>query len=148
MSNATIRTLRAGDRAGWEPLWQGYLTFYETSVPAAVTDATWARLIDPDEPVWGLGAELDGQLVGIAHYIFHRSTWSSRDRCYLQDLFTAHAARRRGVGRALIEAVCETARLAGADRVYWLTHKDNATARALYDQIGELSDFLQYRKML
>ena len=142
-----IRPFRSGDRVAWEPLWQGYLTFYKSTVPSEVTDATWGRLNDPAEPMHGLAAVLDGRIVGIVHYIFHRSTWTTGDYCYLQDLFTTEEARGRGAGRALIEAVYERAQAQGASRVYWLTHETNAPAQALYDKLAARSGFIQYRKL-
>lgn len=142
-----IRPLRAEDRAAWEPLWAGYLAFYGASVAPETTHTTWARLMDPAEPMHVLGAWADGTLVGIVHYIFHRSTWTVGDYCYLQDLFTAEAARGQGAGRALIEAVYARARDAGAGRVYWLTQEGNATARALYDTLADRPGFIQYRKV-
>jgi GNAT superfamily N-acetyltransferase len=142
-----IRPLSAADRAAWEPLWAGYLTFYGAALAPEVTDTTWARLLDPAEPMHALGAFEGERLLGITHYIFHRSTWTSGDYCYLQDLFTAAEARGRGIGRALIEAVYERARAAGASRVHWLTQEGNATARALYDRIADRSGFIQYRKL-
>jgi GNAT superfamily N-acetyltransferase len=87
-------------------------------------------------------------LIGIVHYIFHRSTWTVGNYCYLQDLFTAEAARGRGAGRKLIEAVYERAGRGGASRVWWLTHETNASARILYDQVADLPGFIQYRKVL
>ncbi|GGG26837.1 GNAT family N-acetyltransferase [Chelatococcus composti] len=143
-----VRPLTAADRAAWEPLWQGYQAFYCISLPPEVSDGTFARMLDPAEPIHGLGAFVDGELAAIAHYIFHATTWSLAPRCYLNDLFTAEAHRGRGLARRLIEAVYEAARSAGADRVYWLTHKDNATARALYDRVAEDVGFVQYRKLL
>jgi GNAT superfamily N-acetyltransferase len=148
MAEVAIRPLGPEDRADWEPLWAGYLAFYEATIPSTVTETTWARLNDPAEPMHALGAFVDGQLVGIVHYLFHRSTWTTGDYCYLQDLFTAEAARGRGAGRALIQAVYEQARAASASRVYWLTQEGNATARALYDKLADRSGFIQYRKML
>ena len=142
-----IRPFSPDDRKAWEPLWQGYLTFYKSSLPAEVTETTWRRFLDPSEPMHGLAAVLDGRIVGIVHYIFHRSTWTTRDYCYLQDLFTAEEARGHGVGRALIEAVYEKAKAAGASRVYWLTHETNATAQILYDKVAARSGFLQYRQL-
>jgi GNAT superfamily N-acetyltransferase len=142
-----IRPFTPDDRQTWESLWQGYLTFYKSSVPAEVTDVTWQRLNDPAEPIHGLAAVLDGKIVGIVHYIYHRSTWTTEDYCYLQDLFTSEEARGQGAGRALIEAVYDKARAHGAARVYWLTHETNTAAQALYDKVAARSGFIQYRKL-
>lgn len=143
-----IRPIIDDDRDSWQPLWQGYLTFYRSSVPPEVTDATWRRFFDPAEPVNALVAVLDGKIVGIVHYLYHRSTWTAADYCYLQDLFTAEEARGRGVAQALIEAVYEKAKAHGASRVYWLTHETNTTAQALYDKVAARSGFIQYRHLL
>jgi GNAT superfamily N-acetyltransferase len=142
-----IRPVTADERAAWEPLWRGYQTFYEVALSDETTTTTWARLHDPVEPMGVLGAYLDGVLVGIAHYIFHRSCWSVGDYCYLQDLFVTEHARGCGAGRALIEAVEKIARDAGASRIHWLTKEDNAAARALYDKLADRSGFIQYRKL-
>ena len=145
--DVVVKPVGAGERAAWEPLWAGYLTFYETSVPAATSDVTWSRFHDPAEPMHLLGAYVDGKLTGIVHYIFHRSTWTPGNYCYLQDLFVDDSARGLGLGRALIEAVYAKAREAGASRVYWLTQETNAQARILYDQVADQPGFIQYRKI-
>jgi GNAT superfamily N-acetyltransferase len=142
-----VRAVSEAERAAWEPLWKGYQTFYEVSLSDEVTAVTWQRLLDPAEPMGVLGAYLDGRLVGIAHWIAHRSCWTIGNYVYLQDLFVASEARGRGIGRALIEAVCKIAREAGASRVHWLTHETNIGARALYDQVAERPGFIQYRKL-
>ena len=128
-------------------VWEAYLAFYKTSVPDDVTDTTFARFFDEAEPMHALVAEQDGEIVGIVHYIFHRSTWTKGPYCYLQDLFTAEHARGGGVGRKLIEAVYDRVREQGASRVYWLTQESNATARALYDRLADRPGFIQYRKL-
>jgi GNAT superfamily N-acetyltransferase len=143
----TIRPVGIGERADWEPLWRGYQIFYEVDIPAATTDVTWARLHDPAELMGVLGAYVDGKLLGIVHYLFHRSCWTIGDYCYLQDLFVHPEARNRGLARALIAAVEGRARAAGASRVYWLTHETNAVGRALYDKVADRSGFIQYRKV-
>jgi len=146
-----IRPVERGDYERWLPLWEGYNAFYGRSGPTAlapeITAMTWARFFDAYEPVHALVAELDGSLLGLTHYLYHRSTTSIAPNCYLQDLFTAEEARGKGIGRALIEAVYERARAAGAPRVYWLTHHTNETARRLYDTVAENSGFIVYRKM-
>lgn len=146
--DSTIGPVGADERAAWEPLWKGYLTFYKTTIPDEATATAWARLQDPAEPMFVLGAYVDGKLVGIVHYLFHRSTWTIGNYCYLQDLFVADEARGRGLGRALIEAVYKAAREKGASRVHWLTHETNAQARALYDTLADRPGFIQYRKLL
>lgn len=148
MTAITIRRLTPADRAAWEPLWQGYQAFYEVELGPEVTAATWQRFHDEAEPMFALGAFAGDALVGIVHYLFHRTCWAIGPSCYLQDLFTAEAARGHGVGRALIEAVADAARAAGAARLYWLTHETNTTAMALYDKVADRSGFVQYRKSL
>jgi GNAT superfamily N-acetyltransferase len=147
-----IRPVAREDHARWLRLWEGYNAFYgrsgETALDPEITRATWDRLFDDGAPVHGLVAEWGGGLVGLVHYLFHRSTASIAPVCYLQDLFTSEAARGMGVGRALIEAVYERAAKAGASRVYWQTHETNATAMRLYDKAAERSGFLVYRKLL
>jgi GNAT superfamily N-acetyltransferase len=142
-----IRPVGEDERAAWEPLWQGYLTFYKTTLPPENTEAAWKRFHDPDEPMFLLGAYVDGKLTGIVQYLFHRSTWTPGNYCYLQDLFVSESGRGHGVGRALIEAVYENAKQAGASRVHWLTQTTNAQARILYDQVADNSGFMQYRKI-
>jgi GNAT superfamily N-acetyltransferase len=141
----TVRPLRPADRAAWEPLWQGYLTFYRASL---ATDATWQRFFDPLEALGAVVAERDGRLIGLAHYLLHRSTWSATCYCYLEDLFVDPAVRGSGAGRALIAAVEKVARDAGASRLYWTTHESNETAQKLYDQVADRPGFVQYRKKL
>ena len=147
-----VRDVEPEDREDWLKLWEGYNAFYErlgpTALPSAVTDMTWARFFDAQEPVHCLVADDGDRVVGLAHYIFHRNTIMLGPTCYLQDVFTSEQARGRGVGRALIGAVYDRARAAGAMRVYWHTHESNATARGLYDKIAERSGFIVYRKDL
>ncbi|MBX3479785.1 MAG: GNAT family N-acetyltransferase [Caulobacter sp.] len=147
-----IRPVAEGDYPQWRPLWDDYNAFYgradATALDEAVTAATWARFFDPQEPVHALVAERDGRLIGLTHYLFHRSTTAIGLSCYLQDLFTSAGARGAGVGRALIEAVYVAARQAGSPRVYWQTHETNTDAMALYDKVAEKSGFLVYRKLL
>lgn len=146
MSNMlTIRSVIPTDFAQWKPLWEAYNRFYgRNSLPIEITQMTWTRFLDTDEPVHAIVAEKEGQLIGLAHYLFHRSTIQIELTCYLQDLFTDEATRGQGIGRTLIEAVYERARMAGSTRVYWQTQESNLIARKLYDKIAKLSNFIVY----
>jgi len=141
-----IRPLTAADRAAWEPLWQGYLTFYKASLTPEVTETTWARFLDPAEPMFVHGAFEGGKLLGIVQCVTHRTTWSEKPVCYLQDLFTVPEARGKGVGKALIENIYETARAEGWFRVYWQTYNTNAVAQVLYNKVADRPGIIVYRK--
>ncbi|MCW5660454.1 MAG: GNAT family N-acetyltransferase [Burkholderiaceae bacterium] len=137
-----IQPLTPDDRAAWEVLARGYKEFYKTPTTDAEYAAAWSRLLAQDG-VHGLAARVDGRLVGLAHYLFHTSVWATTN-CYLQDLFTLHAARGKGVARALIEAVAAQARQRKAARYYWLTQEHNAVARVLYNKVGKYQGFIRY----
>ena len=138
-----IGPLRSSERARWEQLWRDYQHFYGVALPSDVTDATWQRLLDGR--VHGFGArDSTDTLVGIVHFLFHEDTWSTIPACYLQDLYVDPKIRGTGCGRLLIEAVAESAKAAGVNHPYWLTHETNSVARQLYDRIGKNQGFIQY----
>lgn len=143
-----IRPIQQTDFTAWKPLWDGYNAFYgrkdETALAPEITQVTWQRFFDPNEPVFALVAENDGKLWGLTHYLFHRSTTRIELTCYLQDLFTDPSGRGRGIGRALIQGVYEQAKAAGIKRVYWQTHESNAAGRLLYDKVARHLGFIVY----
>ena len=144
----TIRDVARDDRSQWDVLWDGYNAFYgrsgSTALDPVITELTWERFFDQAEPVHCLVALDRDRIVGLAHYLFHRSTTRAANVCYLQDLFTLASLRGQGIGRELIEAVVAAARRAGSSRVYWQTKVDNHAARALYDKVAENSGFIVY----
>lgn len=140
--NISIAPLQPADRRRWEELSRGYKAFYKTPTTDAEYETAWKRLLANDG-IFGLSAKSEGQFVGIAHYLFHTSTWAP-SVCYLQDLFTAPDARGKGVARALIGAVAERARAQGASRYYWLTQEHNDVARVLYEKIAKYNGFIRY----
>jgi GNAT superfamily N-acetyltransferase len=143
-----VRPLHSADMAEWRVLWAAYLDFYGTSVADDVYDTTFARMLGSDPRDFNcLVAEVDGNLVGLTHYLFHRHGWKVEDVCYLQDLYATAETRGTGVGRALIEAVYDAADQAGAPSVYWLTQDDNVTARKLYDRTAALTNFIKYQRV-
>jgi GNAT superfamily N-acetyltransferase len=148
MNQTDIRLVTPEDHAAWLPLWQAYLRFYNTELPDAVSQSTWQRLLDDQEPTHGALAWSGGKAVGLVHFIYHRSNWSIENSCYLQDLLVAEQTRGTGVGRQLIEFVYATAKADGCCKVHWLTHETNATAIQLYERIAERPGFIQFRKAL
>lgn len=151
-SGILVRPVRESDFPEWAELWLGYNAFYgrkgETALPEKTTLMTWSRFFDAYEPMHALVAEKDGKLVGLAHFLYHRSTIQIGPTCYLQDVFTNQPARGQGVARRLIEHVYTLAKAAGSARVYWQTQETNLTAMLLYDKIGEKSGYVVYRHLL
>jgi GNAT superfamily N-acetyltransferase len=149
-SAVRVRPVEQADLAAWTPLWDGYNAFYGREGPTAlapeITTITWGRFFDANEPVFALVAESAGSLVGLTHYLFHRSTTRIEPTCYLQDLFTAPDMRGHGVGRALILGVYEAARAAGVREVYWQTHETNSAGRLLYDQVARHAGYIVYEQ--
>jgi len=146
MAEIVVTELRPADRERWAELWGGYLDFYETTLPEAIYEETWRRLMTPG-PIFGFGARLGdaaAPLVGITHYLFHDHAWSPKQVCYLQDLFVDAKLRGTGCGRALIEGVGQVARERDCLRLYWTTKEDNATARVLYDRLAKFNGFIRY----
>jgi ribosomal protein S18 acetylase RimI-like enzyme len=143
-----VRPLAEADFPRWSDLWEGYLRFYNTILGSDLARATFARLVSPEEQRFcGLGA-YGPELIGLAHLVFHPTTWSTDDECYLEDLFVDPAARRSGVGRQLLDSCTALAVGHGAHRLYWHTQATNTVARGLYEQVGELSTFVMYEVSL
>lgn len=135
----------AADKAEWQPLWHGYLEFYQHPLSEAQTELTWSRLVDESFGMHGLVAELNGQLVGLAHYSFTHTSWEVEPYLYLEDLFVSPSVRGGGVGRALIAELVKIAKEAGSTRVWWETHRDNAVAQGLYEKVAMRSEFVKYQ---
>jgi GNAT superfamily N-acetyltransferase len=147
MPDVQIRRLEQSDQADWRRLWTDYLTFYKTVLPDEIYATTWKRLFDPGEyEPNGFIARLDGRAIGLVHYILHRTCWSQKNNCYLQDLYADPDVRGTGVGRKLIEAVYAEADRQGITNVYWMTHETNTTARQLYDRIARRTGFIEYER--
>lgn len=140
-----IRPLKAEDKEKWLQLFADYQAFYRADVPAEIVEVTWNRFFDESSRMHGLGAELDGDLIGITHYLFHESTWEERPTCYLEDLFVQPSARGSDAAKQLILGVEKKAHESNAASVYWHTQQYNSRARSLYDTITSPTSFIVYR---
>ena len=143
-----IRRLETRDKAAWLKLFKGYIAFYKATVADDVIEATWQRLLAGGEGFHiALVAVNESDMpVGIAHVLFHRSTWSPTWYCYLEDLYVEPSLRAGGIGEALIQATYVEADARGATRTYWATQEFNYRARGLYDKVATKSPFVQYRR--
>ena len=145
MNAVTIESAEQKDYASWLPLWINYQTFYQTIISDEVTKLTWGRFLTPSEPVYCAVAKYDGKIVGLVHYLFHRSTWAESNYCYLEDLFVSEEVRGQHIGKQLIEYVQQQAKKHHASRLYWHTHETNLRGQRLYDWVAKKSGMIEYR---
>ncbi|MCW8353576.1 GNAT family N-acetyltransferase [Citrobacter portucalensis] len=145
MNTVTIESAEQKDYASWLPLWINYQTFYRTKISDEVTKLTWERFLTPSEPVYCAVAKYDGKIVGLVHYLFHRSTWAEFNYCYLEDLFVSEEVRGQHIGKQLIEYVQQQAQKHHASRLYWHTHETNLRGQRLYDWVAQKSGMIEYR---
>jgi|SRR5690625_4093920 len=143
-----IKAVTEEDFHSWNHLWQQYQQFYKIRIPEATTKTTWQRILNGHEGMFSALAWFQGEAVGLVNWVFHRSTWTTGDYCYLQDLIVAPHVRNKAIGRQLVQHVYSVAEKAKCTRVYWLTHKSNKAAIHLYKKIAEDSGFIQFRKNL
>ncbi len=143
-----VRRLEEKDKAAWLGLFRGYIEFYKATLTEEVIEQTWQRLMAgaADFHIALVAVDDADQPVGLAHVLFHRSTWSPTHYCYLEDLFVDPKQRLKGIGRALIEATYREADARKCTRTYWATQEFNYRGRALYDQVATKSPFIQYRR--
>ena len=147
MSQVVFRQIRPTDRDDWNPLWAGYLEFYQHQLSDELTKLLWKRLFDSGNALYGFVAELDGRVVGFAHCWFNHTTWLEKPDLYLEDLYVSPAARRRGIGEKLIEGCADFARASGANRLYWQTQRSNESAQRLYNKVAKLSEYIIFEKV-
>ncbi len=141
----SVRPIAEADKSRWFELWAGYIDFYQASVADDVSEFTWWRLLTEIEPAWGrVAVHPEHGIVAIMNYVLHVNLWAKNPVCYLEDLYTDPAYRRLGAGRALIESLAETGKKEKWHRLYWMTDKDNKTARKLYDKLATETNWMRY----
>lgn len=133
-----IRPLQSDDFPDWLPLWDGN---NQGERKTDVTTETWARLSDSEFPVHGLCAEIDGEMVGLIHYVLHYTTGSIAPICYMQDVYVDPKHRQKGIARAMVKALSKIAAQEKWGRMYWLAEAKNEAAQKLYRDIGVKLDF-------
>lgn len=146
--SVSVRRLEERDKAAWLGLFKGYIEFYKATLTDEVIEGTWQRLMarESDFHIALVAVDAADHPMGLAHVLFHRSTWSPTQYCYLEDLFVDPKQRLKGIGRALIEATYKEADARKCTRTYWATQEFNYRGRALYDQVATKSPFIQYRR--
>lgn len=139
-----IRPLAASDEAAWKALWLSYAEESGETPTEAEIGRAWSNLMEPDIPLYGLTADAARCLAAFLLYAPIPYPWDSGSACYLVDISVARDFRRRGIARALIEALTDIGRRQGWRHIFWMAQRDNSGARRLYDEIAVESDLIRY----
>jgi GNAT superfamily N-acetyltransferase len=140
-----VRPLQQGDFFAWYELFAGYAEFYNTPLSDERAMRAWAWLQGDASAVRGLVAVgEDDEVLGLAHVQEFERLLENDRGLYLEDLFVAPASRGRGVATALINHLKQEARDRGFGVIRWITAEDNSTARQLYDQLAEKTNWVTY----
>ena len=82
-----IRYLEQNDKENWEKLYKGYADFYKVSMNTRILDTLWGWIQDETHNVKGICFELEGKIVGIAHYRTMPRPIKGQYIGFLDDLF-------------------------------------------------------------
>lgn len=145
-SELTVRYAIAEDQKDWVAMWRKFLHDKPDEPGDRTTEEkNWSRIMDTTNPLRCLvGIDANGNKVGFILFVVFPFTWSVLDVCYLEDLFVAPEARRKGYARALIDALAEVGRKENWYKIFWMTEADNQPAQRLYDTVARRMDYLRY----
>lgn len=107
------------------------------AVEASVDD--FAAVMFPAEGTpntYGLVAESDGEIIGIAIWFHTFSTWTGKNGIWLEDLFVDPEHRGTGAGTALLGRLAQHCQDRGLTRLEWCVLKWNEPSIDFYRSLG------------
>ena len=131
-----IREIHSKDKKQWEKLYKGYAVFYKVEMNNQILQTVWNWLNDKNHELKGIGYEIDGKIVGFAHYRKLLSPLKGKYIGYLDDIFVDQEYRGQKIGKKLINKIREISKDNGWNLVRWQTDEDNFTAKKLYDKVA------------
>ena len=147
-----INEITKNDYQSWKIIFKEYLTFYNSELTDSTIKSSWDKIINKDEQIYCLGcyksSEKNKELIGIMNFIFHKSTWSKKHVCYLEDLFIQEDYRLKGCASLLIKNLVKICKISHIEKIYWKTKSDNYQAQSLYNKFAIQTDFLEYEILL
>ncbi len=130
------------------PLFDAYRQFYAQAPDAAAAERFIAERLRRGDAVILLAEDAAGQALGFCQLYPLFCSIGAQPIYQLSDLFVVPAARRGGVGRALLLAAERRAAAEGRVRLELTTARTNHTAQALYASLGWVRDevYLTYTR--
>ena len=139
-----IRKLERKDKENWIKLYCGYAKFYKVSMNNKILNTLWSWIHDKNNVVNGICCELEGKIVGIAHYRTMPRPIKGQYIGFLDDLFVEPEFRGQQLAQKLISHLKSLSKANNWQGVRWITHSSNKTAKILYDKIARNTGFELY----
>ena len=139
-----IRKLELKDKENWSKLYNGYADFYKVPMNKGTLDTLWGWIQDVTHDVNGICFELEGNIVGIAHYRTMARPIKGQYIGFLDDLFVEPEFRRQKIAQKLISYLKSLSKANNWDGIRWITHSSNENAKKLYDKIANNTGFELY----
>jgi len=131
-----IREIHSKDKKQWEKLYKGYAVFYKVEMNNQILRTVWNWLNDKNHELKGIGYEIDGKIVGLAHYRKLLSPLKGKYIGYLDDIFVDPEYRGQKIGKKLLNKIKEISKANDWNLVRWQTDEDNFTAKKLYEKVA------------
>ena len=139
-----IRKLEKKDKENWTKLYNGYADFYKVSMNTGILDTLWGWIHDETHVVNAICFELEGKIVGIAHYRTMPRPIKGKYIGFLDDLFVEPEFRGQQIAQKLISHLKSLSKTNNWDGIRWITHSSNENAKKLYDKIANNTGFELY----
>lgn len=131
-----IRQAISTDLDALVPLLEGYRHFYRQPASVEASRDFLKARFEREDSVILLAVDEQDRLLGFTQLFPTLNTVRLTSRWVLNDLFVGHEARRRGIGKALLEAARAHCEAAQVGEMRLATQVDNQAAKALYESLG------------
>ena len=139
-----IRKLEQKDKQNWVKLYNGYADFYKVSMNSKILDTLWTWIHDQNHVVSGICFELEGKIVGIAHFRTMPRPIKGVYIGFLDDLFVEPEFRGKRIAQKMISHLKSLSKANNWNGIRWITHSSNKTAKNLYHKIANNTGFELY----
>jgi ribosomal protein S18 acetylase RimI-like enzyme len=139
-----IRHVQLKDKEQWKELYKGYADFYKVEMNDKILQTVWSWLNDKNHELNGLVYEVDGNIVGLAHYRRMPRPLRGQDIGFLDDLYVDPRHRGQKIGEEILHKLKEISKSKEWNLIRWITRDDNLRAKSLYDRVSEKTNWDVY----
>ena len=139
-----IRKLERKDKENWAKLYNGYADFYKVSMNTGILDTLWSWIHDKDHVVNGICFELEGKIVGIAHYRTMPRPIKGQYIGFIDDLFVQPDFRGQKIAQKLISHLKSISKGNNWSGIRLIPHSSKENSKKLYNKIANNTGYELY----